>query len=238
MPRLFSPSSPRSVVYASSDHSSAVGRPCFQPLTVPPRFFIIFEKSPVRAKESKMKNTKKRCRWVESKSEIYLDYHDKEWGRPQYRDDYLYEMFLLETFQAGLSWITILNKRENFRKAFDNFAVEKIARYDEKKVERLLDDPGIIRNRGKIEAAVVNAKICLEIRKEFGSFSKYIWNFTDGKSVVNRDDQFRDRTKLSDSISSDLKKRGMKFVGSVTIYSYLQAIGVVNDHDKACFCHP
>lgn len=179
---------------------------------------------------------KKRCFWVDETSEIYVNYHDEEWGVPVYDDERLYEMFLLETFQAGLSWITILKKREAFRKAFDGFAVEKVAAYDEKKRKELMENPGIIRNRRKIDAAVKNAGIFMEIQREYGSFSDYLWSFTDRKVVLNQDDSFPVKTELSDSVSRDLKKRGMSFVGSVTIYSYLQAVGIVNDHSLSCFC--
>ena len=179
---------------------------------------------------------KKRCFWVDLSSPVYIEYHDKEWGIPVYDDEKLYEMFLLETFQAGLSWITILKKREFFRVAFDGFDVKKIAAYGTEKVEDLMQNPKIIRNRGKITAAVQNAAIFMDIQKEYGSFSRYLWGFTDGKIIINQADTIPVKTELSDRISKDLKKRGMRYVGSVTIYSYLQAVGVVNDHDKNCFC--
>lgn len=178
---------------------------------------------------------KKRCFWVDLSSPVYIEYHDKEWGIPVYDDEKLYEMFLLETFQAGLSWITILKKREFFREAFDGFDVKKIAAYGTEKVEELMQNPQIIRNRGKITAAVQNAAIFMDIQKEYGSFSRYLWGFTDGKIIINQADTIPVKTELSDRISKDLKKRGMRYVGSVTIYSYLQAVGVVNDHDKNCF---
>lgn len=177
-----------------------------------------------------------RCAWVEKASPLYVSYHDEEWGVPVYDDGKLYEMFLLETFQAGLSWITILKKREAFRKAFDGFCPEKVAAYGEDRIKELMENPDIIRNRRKIRAAVVNAAVFLDIQKEFGSFSRYLWGFTKGKVIWNQDDSFPVKTELSDRISKDLKKRGMSFVGSVTIYSYLQAVGVVNDHSLACFC--
>ena len=179
---------------------------------------------------------KKRCFWVDLSSPVYIEYHDNEWGIPVYDDEKLYEMFLLETFQAGLSWITILKKREFFREAFDGFDVKKIAAYGTEKVEELMQNPQIIRNRGKITAAVQNAAIFMDIQKEYGSFSRYLWGFTDGKIIINQADTIPVKTELSDRISKDLKKRGMRYVGSVTIYSYLQALGVVNDHDKNCFC--
>ena len=179
----------------------------------------------------------KRCFWVNEKSEIYVKYHDKEWGVPKYDDRYLFEFLVLESFQAGLSWITVLKKREAFKKAFDNFDVNKVANYTEKKVEELLKNEGIIRSRGKINAAINNAKIFIDIQKEYGSFSKYIWGFTDNKIIKRTSQELPVSTPLSDKISKDLKKRGMKYVGTVIIYSYLQAIGVVNDHDKDCFCY-
>ena len=177
----------------------------------------------------------KRCRWVDEKSEIYVKYHDEEWGVPKYDDKEPFELLVLESFQAGLSWITVLKKREAFREAFDNFDVEKVASYTFEKVEELLKNEGIIRSRGKILAAIGNAKVFIEIQKEFGSFSKYIWGFTDNKIIKNTDDTFPTSTPLSDKISKDLKKRGMKYVGTVIVYSYLQAIGVVDDHEKGCF---
>ena len=180
---------------------------------------------------------KKRCAWVDGKSEIYKDYHDHEWGVPVYDDEKLYEMFLLETFQAGLSWITILKKREAFKEAFDQYDVNKIAVYDEIKITELLNNERIIRSKRKINAAVKNAKIFINIQNEFGSFSKYIWGFSNNQIIKNIDDNLKTTSKLSDDISNDLKKRGMSFVGSITIYSYLQAIGIVNDHELNCFCY-
>ncbi len=177
----------------------------------------------------------KRCFWVDENSEIYVKYHDEEWGVPKYDDRELFELLVLESFQAGLAWITVLRKREAFRAAFDNFDVIKVSKYDEKKIAELLSNEGIIRSRGKIAAAVNNAKIYIEIQKEYGSFSNYIWGFTDNKVIRNTSEQIPVSTPLSDKISKDLKKRGMKYVGTVIIYSYLQAIGVVNDHQKDCF---
>lgn len=183
---------------------------------------------------------KKRCFWVASQQPIYKYYHDNEWGNPCHNEHYLFESLSLEAFQAGLSWITILKKRENFRKAFDNFDIDKVKNYDENKIEELLQDVGIIRNRLKIKATINNAKIFEEIQKEFGSFDKYIWHWTDGK-VINNDikseSDFIATSPLSDKVAKDLKKRGMKFLGSTTIYAYLQAIGVVNDHENDCFCN-
>ena len=177
----------------------------------------------------------KRCFWVDEKSEIYKKYHDEEWGVPKHDDHELFELLILESFQAGLSWITVLKKRKNFRKAFDNFDVKKIAKYDENKISELLSNSGIIRSRNKITAAINNSKIFLEIQEEFGSFSNYIWDFTDNKIIKNTTGNIITSSPLSDKISKDLKKRGMKYVGTVIIYSYLQAIGVIDDHDKECF---
>lgn len=179
--------------------------------------------------------TKKRCKYFEDKEEIYLDYHDYEWGTPVYDDEKLFEMFLLECFQAGLSWITILKKREYFRKAYDNFDIDKIVNYDENKVEELMNNKSIIRNRKKIEASINNAKIFKDIQKEFGTFSNYLWSFTDNKILKDTDENYLTKSETSDLLSKDLKNRGMKFVGSVTIYSYLEAIGVINNHTKDCF---
>ena len=177
----------------------------------------------------------KRCHWVDENSSIYTKYHDEEWGIPKYDDKELFELLILEPFQAGLSWITVLKKREDFRIAFDNFDVKKVASYDENKVNELLNNEKIIRSRGKINSAINNAKIFIEIQKEFGSFSDYIWGFTNNQVVKNSSDVLPVSTPLSDKISKDLKKRGMKYVGTIIIYSYLQAIGVVDDHEKGCF---
>lgn len=179
----------------------------------------------------------KRCKWVDEKSDIYKEYHDNIWGKPVYDDEKLYEMFLLETFQAGLSWITILKKREFFKEAFDNFDVKKIAKYKEDKITELLNNPKIIRSTRKIKAAIKNAQIFIEIQKEFGSFSKYIWSFSNNQIIKNIDDKLKTTSDLSDKVSADLKQRGMSFVGSITIYSYLQAIGIINDHELDCFCY-
>ena len=177
----------------------------------------------------------KRCFWVDENSQIYKDYHDNEWGVPKYDDHELFELLILESFQAGLSWLTVLKKREAFRLAFDNFDVKKVANYDENKVNELLQNEGIIRSRSKINSAISNAKIFIQIQKEYGSFSKYIWSFTDGKIIKNKNDKFEVSTPLSDKISKDLKKRGMKYVGTVIIYSYLQSIGIIDDHETTCF---
>ncbi len=176
----------------------------------------------------------RRCKWVNLKNPKYIKYHDKEWGIPHYDDHYMFEFLVLESFQAGLSWECVLNKREAFQKAFDSFDYQKISRYDQKKIEELCSNREIIRNRLKIEATINNAKIFIKIQKEFGSFSNYIWKFTDNKVVKNMDDHFKTTSELSDKISKDLKERGMKFVGSTIIYSYLQAIGIINDHELEC----
>lgn len=182
---------------------------------------------------------KSRCGWCLS-SDLYKEYHDQEWGTPVYDDTTLFEFLILETFQAGLSWITILNKRENFRKAFDSFDYKKIAAYSEEKVQELLLDSGIIRNKLKVRSAVSNAQAFMKIQEEFGSFSKYIWGFTDGKPIVNNHKTLKEvpaTTPLSDAISKDLKKRGFKFVGSTVIYANMQATGMVNDHIQDCWKH-
>lgn len=175
----------------------------------------------------------KRCSWVKENNEVYVKYHDEEWGRESHDDSHLFEMLILESFQAGLSWECILNKRENFRKAFDQFDRKKIANYDEKKIEELKKDSGIIRNEKKIIAAIQNAKVFQEIEKEFGTFSNYLWSYTNNTQIINNKQQTT--SPLSDQISKDLQKRGMKFVGSTIIYSYLQAVGVINDHERECF---
>jgi len=177
----------------------------------------------------------KRCKWVDLNSPIYVKYHDEEWGVPKYNDRELFELLILEGFQAGLAWITVLKKREAFRKAFGNFEVNKVSKYSEEKVTELLNNADIIRSKSKIEAAINNAKVFMKIQKEFGSFSNYIWSFTRGKCIKNTDDNMKVSSPLSDIVSKDLKKRGMKYVGTVIIYSYLQAIGVINDHEIECF---
>ena len=175
-----------------------------------------------------------RCSWVNTNNELYIKYHDEEWGRKSFNDNYLFEMLLLESFQAGLSWECILNKRENFRAAFDNFNIDKIINYDEEKINMLLNNKGIIRNKLKIISAINNAKIFKKIQKEYGSFSNYIWSFTSNKVIYEIGIT---KSELSDNISKDLNKRGMKFVGTIVIYSYLQAIGIINSHDKDCFLY-
>lgn len=180
---------------------------------------------------------KHRCEWA-GNNPLYIKYHDEEWGVPVRDDDKLFEFLILETFQAGLSWITILRKRENFRKAFDNFDYKKIAQYDSLKIDELLNNAGIIRNRLKILATISNSKAFIEIQKEFGSFSKYIWAFVDNKPIQNKFKSIKElpaKTELSDKISKDLKKRGFKFVGSTVVYAHMQATGMVNDHVLSCY---
>ncbi len=179
----------------------------------------------------------KRCGWA-GPDQIYLDYHDTDWGVPEYDSRALWEKLILDGFQAGLSWLTILRKRENFRKAFDKFDFNKVAKYDQRKINSLLQDSGIIRNKLKIESAVTNAKAFIEVRKKFGTFNKYIWKFTGGRPIHNRFESLKEipaKTELSDLISKDLKKRGFKFVGSTIVYAHMQATGMVNDHIKSCF---
>ena len=176
----------------------------------------------------------KRCFWVNEDNPLYVKYHDEEWGTPVYDDNKLFEMLLLESFQAGLSWECILNKREAFKEAFDNFNYKKISNYDDKKIEELMQNKGIIRNRRKITAAIKNAQIFMSIQKEYNTFSKYLWHFTEEKIIYEYN---KITSSLSDEISKDLYKRGMRFVGSTIIYSYLQAIGIINSHEPGCFCY-
>ena len=186
-----------------------------------------------------IKNNIQRCDWV-GNDEDCINYHDNEWGNPQHDDQKLFEFIILEGFQAGLSWKTILKKRENFRKAFDEFDYQKIALYDDSKRAELKEDAGIIRNRLKIASSTINAKAFIKIQKEFGSFDKYIWGFVNYKQINNKGfKSYKDApttTEISDRISKDLKKRGFKFVGSTIIYAFMQAIGMVNDHSDDCFC--
>jgi DNA-3-methyladenine glycosylase I len=180
---------------------------------------------------------KKRCTWC-GDDPLYMAYHDEEWGVPVYDNDIFFEFLVLETFQAGLSWITILRKRENFRKAFDQFNYKKIATYGDDKFESLLQDAGIIRNKLKIKATITNAQAFMKVQDEFGSFSNYIWKFTNGKPIQNAFTNRHDvpaTTELSDTISKDLKKRGFKFVGSTVVYAFMQATGIVNDHTVDCY---
>lgn len=175
-----------------------------------------------------------RCKWVNLNNKRYVAYHDNEWGKAKYDDNVLFEFLVLEMFQAGLSWECILNKRDSFKNAFDNFDYYKISKYDEIKVNELLNNPLIIRNKLKINASINNAKVFMNIQKCYGSFSNYIWSFTNNTVIHNIDDNIKTKSALSDKISKDLKNKGMKFVGSTIIYSYLQAIGVVNDHELNC----
>ena len=176
-----------------------------------------------------------RCKWVDLNNETYVKYHDEEWGIPEYDDNKLFELLALESFQAGLSWACILNKREYFKEAFDNFDPVKISNYGEEKISILLQNKNIVRNKNKIEAIINNAKVFLNIKEEWESFSSYIWHFTNGKVIKNKDNNIKTESSLSKDISLDLRKRGMKYTGSVIIYSYLQSIGVIDDHEKECF---
>lgn len=178
-----------------------------------------------------------RCGWCVGDA-LYEAYHDDEWGIPVYDDALFFEFLVLETFQAGLSWITILRKRENFRKAFNDFNYKKIANYKQAKIDSLLQDAGIVRNKLKVNGTVTNAKLFMDIQKEFGSFSNYVWKFVDGKPIINKVVNYKDApatTAISDALSKDLKKRGFKFVGSTVMYAFMQATGLVNDHELACF---
>lgn len=178
------------------------------------------------------KDNRRRCSWADQKNERYIRYHDAEWGVPVYDDHKLFEMLILESFQAGLSWACVLNKREAFRMAFDGFDPEQICMYDEEKITELMQNSAIIRNRRKIQAAITNAAVFLQIQKEYGSFSKYLWQWTGGKVVYEKG---QTRSTLSDAVSNDLKKRGMKFVGTTIVYAYLQAVGVIYAHEEGCF---
>ena len=181
--------------------------------------------------------TKQRCAWCE-KDDLYRNYHDNEWGKPVYDDETIFEFLILETFQAGLRWYTVLAKRENFRKAFDNFDLLKVANYSEEKMATLAENAGIIRNKLKIKATVSNAQAFIKVQEEFGSFSKYIWGFVDGKPIDNKPknlSEVKATTPISDALSKDMKKRGFKFVGSTVIYAHMQATGMVNDHVIDCF---
>ncbi len=183
---------------------------------------------------------KMRCHWCDESSPLYVKYHDEEWGVPCHDEGRLFEMLVLEGMQAGLSWITILKKRENFRRAFDGFDYRRVALYGEEKVEELLADSGIIRNKLKLRSVVGNARVFMEIQEEFGSFDKYIWGFSGGEPVRNSwlcHEDVPVNTELSNEISADLKGRGMSFVGFTIVYSFMQAIGMVNDHEVRCFRH-
>ncbi len=181
-----------------------------------------------------------RCKWAEGQSVDYIRYHDEEWGVPVYDDQLQFEFLILEGAQAGLSWSTILNKRTGYRKAFANFDPKKVARFTEKRIEKLLQDPGIVRNRLKVRSAVTNARAFLAVQKEFGSFSDYIWDFVGGKPLQNKFDKDTNvpaTSPESDALSKDLKQRGFKFVGSTIMYAHMQATGMVNDHVTGCFRH-
>ena len=185
-----------------------------------------------------MSKTVKRCKWAEGVSLDYIAYHDEEWGVPVRNDQVQFEFLILEGAQAGLSWSTILNKRAGYRKAFADFDPQKVARFTDKRVEKLLQDPGIVRNRLKVRSAVTNARAFLAVQEEFGSFSDYIWGFVDGEPIQNRfrrDTDVPATSKESDALSKDLKKRGFKFVGSTIVYAHMQATGLVNDHVVGCF---
>ncbi|MFZ0484576.1 MAG: DNA-3-methyladenine glycosylase I [Desulfobacterales bacterium] len=184
-----------------------------------------------------MKNNQQTCSWPKG-DPLLTKYHDTEWGVPLHNDKKLFEFLILEGFQAGLSWLTVLKKRKNFRKAFDTFDFNKVAKYDQRKINALQQDSGIIRNKLKIESAITNAKAFIDVRKEFGTFNKYIWNFTGNKPIHNEFESMKEipaKTELSDLISKDLKKRGFKFVGSTIVYAHMQATGMVNDHIMSCF---
>lgn len=181
---------------------------------------------------------KRRCAWTANGGPLYRKYHDREWGVPVHGDRKLFEFLILEGAQAGLSWSTILNKRVNYRRAYDNFDARRIARYHAAEVRRLLKDPGIVRNRLKIRASILNARAFLRVKREFGSFDRYIWQFVGGTPVQNRRRRLKDippRTRESDAMSKDLKRRGFKFVGSTICYAFMQAVGIVNDHTVDCF---
>ena len=177
---------------------------------------------------------KKRCAWCNLKNQKYVEYHDNEWGVANFDDKYLFEMLILESFQAGLSWECVLNKRDSFRQAYDNFDIEKVCNYDEKKKQELISNAEIIRNKLKVNASINNAKIFRDIKNEFGTFYNYLKTFTNGETYY---EVGLTSSELSDKISKDLKKRGMKFVGTTIIYSYLQAVGIINSHDKDCFMY-
>ena len=193
---------------------------------------------PIRSNGSQAKDDKTRCDWCLSGNDLYIDYHDTEWGVPVHDDQKQFEFLTLESAQAGLSWSTVLNKREGYRKAFANFDPAKVARFTEKRIEKLLTNPAIIRNRLKVNAAVSNARLFLDVQDEFGSFDKYIWQFVGGKPKRNKwktNKQVPATSKESDALSKDLKKRGFKFVGSTIMYAHMQAAGLVNDHLVSCY---
>lgn len=178
--------------------------------------------------------TIQRCDWIQGKPDYYVEYHDKVWGVAEHDDQKLYQWLILESFHVGLSWQLVLSKKEAFMEAFDHFDYHKVARYDEAKVEELAQNEGIIRHRGKIKAAISNAQSFIKVREEFTTFDQYIWGFVGGEAVVKTSNEHLTQSELSDKVTKDMKKRGFKFIGSVTIYSYLQAIGIINDHDLHC----
>ena len=187
-----------------------------------------------------MSGNKTRCAWVEGGNDLYYDYHDNEWGVQVHDDRLLFEFLTLEAAQAGLSWATVLNKREGYLKAFEGFDIEKVAKYSENKIAELLDNPEIIRNKLKVNATVINAGCIIEMQKEFGSFDAYIWQFCGGKPILNKWKNLSDvpaKTAESDVMSKDLKKRGFKFIGTTICYAFMQATGMVNDHTVDCFCY-
>jgi len=187
-----------------------------------------------------MPDNKTRCAWVNGGNALYYDYHDKEWGVPVHDDRLLFEFLSLEGAQAGLSWATVLNKREGYRALFDNFEIEKVAQYDQAKIDDLLQNPAIIRNKLKVNSTVTNARLILEIQQEFGSFDAYIWQFVGGTTLQNKWQDMRDvpaSTAVSDAMSKALKKRGFKFIGTTICYAFMQATGMVNDHSTDCFCY-
>ncbi|MCB0272322.1 MAG: DNA-3-methyladenine glycosylase I [Bdellovibrionales bacterium] len=187
-----------------------------------------------------MVSTKTRCPWLKLSNPRYVAYHDQEWGRPEHDDQMLFELLTLEGAQAGLSWETVLNKREHYRKVFMKFDPKKVAKFDQHKIKKLLQDAGIIRNRLKVESTVSNAKAFLNVQKEFGSFDRYIWSFVDHKPIQTKFSSMKDypsKTLISDQISKDLKKRGFRFVGTTIMYAFMQAIGMTQDHAKTCYLH-
>ncbi len=181
-----------------------------------------------------MKHLIQRCQWARNKPDYYQDYHDNIWGKAEYDDTKLYKWLILECFHTGLSWQLVLSKEEHFRKAFVNYDYRQIALFDESDVQLLMKNKGIIRHEGKIRAAINNAKALMKIQEDYGSFANYIWSFTEGKQIVNEDDIHRTRSELSDRVTKSLKAHHFKWIGSVTIYSYLQAIGIINDHEQNC----
>jgi DNA-3-methyladenine glycosylase I len=187
------------------------------------------------------KRLRQRCGWVDASNELYVRYHDEEWGRPVHEDTRLFEMLTLEGAQAGLSWATILGKRDGYRRAFASFDVRRVARFGARERRALLANPGIVRNRLKINATISNARAFIEVQDEFGTFARYLWSFVGGRPIVNRPRTLREvpaRTALSDRVSKDLKKRGFRFVGSTIVYALMQAVGLVNDHTRGCFLAP